>query len=826
MAQEKIETEVSSLSWDLSDLSTWERAQHTFGQIRLPFFRYEDPQKILEPTANAPFAAPLIWSDGQLKIASPHGRYQFKWAHEDWQKLPPQLSLQDAHFLFSSAPQNSQLHLSVKELSVVDKAHWLLGPLLIESHAAQEMPEDWAGRFSLILDSLWINRDHPSTSVRGEIPLDQSALSLNALLGTVELKKKSARFDFPTLTIAHQGGAFALSLENTSLFCSRSPWQAPWPVTQYLLECLNQSSIEDGADRKLSEFTLNLALKNDEGQSYSLQGKIHQIKMDVSQGLALTHVLNWQSPDWGLDLYNANFECSKTPWESSTWNFPWEMCINQNRLWQHLPTQPVTLRVHQGPMRLQINAKTWQSKPRSFALSAEDFTFNNPTLSLHLEGNFPEYEKGAKFRPLKLGCLKRPFGKDFEGKNILVDCFTSSQVQIPSLELKLKKKDFGLKARMEAISLDQETLFVSGPLLTLYSSEIEARMENLSLYCHKMPFTKDSPYKNIFLGCLKKSWSDITDIHVCRRKENMPCNRSYLIESDEDFQLDIQTRKVELDEENVELTGDRLNFTSKKFYLSLDGVNLKCKNEQLMEMVDDELSDDELGDHIAGKSKTKKSTVDRILKGCFDTSIVDVQGITLRSSKFAADLNIKSVHLDKGRILLNLPRAKYSINGDLTEIEGIDLYCGLNAKIEDLTGLEWKNVLENCLNRTNFQLKKLAAVSTDLIDIGVSQIQDLKLSVKNHRFTLLVTAVLAPLGKEVNVEVVGKIDFTQNKEKIHLTIETASIIGSILPLKMPIKKFLMPFILGHFFEEKYLEQISDEEYFIILPKDDEVAPSK
>ncbi|OFZ22739.1 MAG: hypothetical protein A2202_00550 [Bdellovibrionales bacterium RIFOXYA1_FULL_36_14] len=161
---------------------------------------------------------------------------------------------------------------------------------------------------------------------------------------------------------------------------------------------------------------------------------------------------------------------------------------------------------------------------------------------------------------------------------------------------------------------------------------------------------------------------------------------------------------------------------------------------------------------------------DLLQRRCFENSLLKISLIKATNNKYDLQMEVKDVSVDKNKLFLNIPAAKYNLNQKSIYFEKMNFLCNPNVTFENFQDLNVNNVLDNCVNNTKITIDTVK----NALNGGSkkTKYENITFLTANSNFTLKLkmSVMLIP----TNVKFEGTIKYNKETSEIILNVVKAS----------------------------------------------------
>ncbi|OFZ52350.1 MAG: hypothetical protein A2381_13895 [Bdellovibrionales bacterium RIFOXYB1_FULL_37_110] len=341
----------------------------------------------------------------------------------------------------------------------------------------------------------------------------------------------------------------------------------------------------------------------------------------------------------------------------------------------------------------------------------------------------------------------------FDFQKMLFECASELRSDIENLSY--QSKDFLLKMDNFHYETKQEDL-----------TKIHARINNISGSKDTSSFlipTVSARCNNI------KSFDLSALITDCLMDGTIELPTIDLNDPKTQTQVKINISSANIKNNQFILNAPQITITSPTIKASIHNIEASCKRNQ-----DDPPLDFEL-----------------LQRRCFENSLLKIPLIKATNNKYALQLEIKDVSVDKNQLFLNIPAANYKLNNNSIYFEKMSFLCNPNVTFENFQDLNVNNVLDNCVNNTKIKIKTVKNALNGASKRTKYENVDFVTANSNFILKLKMSVMLIPTEPKFE----GKIMYNKTTSEIILTVMKASA-GPLL------KKNAILFLMKNFFADE------------------------
>lgn len=271
---------------------------------------------------------------------------------------------------------------------------------------------------------------------------------------------------------------------------------------------------------------------------------------------------------------------------------------------------------------------------------------------------------------LTLDCLKESFDSDVNGIQVVKGCLIKGNIEIPLLTISNKEKEIYGDVKVQNFASNSQYMRFKTGNLDFEYEDAKLKASSITANCKTPNLGKNFTYVDIPYSCLDESGFSLSQFHFLNSNVN-----------------------IEMGEMNFALT-------DKKLMLVSPDISIKLKEEEFNIRVHSPKI-------TCDKPDMKNITVDAVLRGCFNSSLIDVPRITMEHPSIDSNIEISSISVDKNMLKLMSPKGKYELNDHENKYEALNFRCDLGVSYDLASNLDWKSILKNCIHSSRIKLDSL-----------------------------------------------------------------------------------------------------------------------
>ena len=196
------------------------------------------------------------------------------------------------------------------------------------------------------------------------------------------------------------------------------------------------------------------------------------------------------------------------------------------------------------------------------------------------------------------------------------------------------------------------------------------------------------------------------------------------------------------------LNAPKITISSPTIIASIYNVEASCKRNQ-----DDPPLDFEL-----------------LQRRCFENSLLKIPLIKATNNKYDLQIEVKDVSVDKNKLFLNIPTAKYNLNQKCIYFEKMNFLCNPNVTFENFQDLNVNNVLDNCVNNTKITINTVK----NALNGGSKRTKYENVSFLTANSNFILKLKMSVMLIPTNVKFEGTVKFNKETSEIILNVVKAS----------------------------------------------------
>lgn len=395
-------------------------------------------------------------------------------------------------------------------------------------------------------------------------------------------------------------------------------------------------------------------------------------------------------------------------------------------------------------------------------------------------------EQTIEFSNLDAFCKLPPLGQGFEYNHLIHGCMDSSAIVLNQFNMNDAKGH--VKVESASLKFFGDRLRLETPDINIWRDGSQYRIKNISYSCKNIPFSGGFENQQIAEGCFEESIGSIEDFSM----------------EDANSAIVLKTANLNVNKNKLIFNAPVLTFLDTLGSLKVDFVqpSIECS-----------------------RVNTEDISAENILRGCFDSSKINVQSIDIKHERIDSEIQIKEVSIDKRELRFNSPKGKYVLNGFDNVYKNFKVNCALNASYDVAKNYDWESILENCLHSTKIKLDSLQSIyngdstmrkfGNAVKNFGIKGVNkvtfdsssvdgtDFKLNISPEVFSFI----------PIHVTINGNIYYLRGEKKIVMDVKN-TYFYKIIPAR-----FLVQLILNAFVADENIE-VDDNKIIINIPVED------
>ncbi len=393
----------------------------------------------------------------------------------------------------------------------------------------------------------------------------------------------------------------------------------------------------------------------------------------------------------------------------------------------------------------QVSLKTAmiEALPNHLTVSGDHFQFKSAT---------PKESKSAHslIKKFNAKCKKKAFNRDNLNQSLIDGCYES--LSLSSEELTFGAENQKEKTKNKTTVL-KSTLTTNEALVSLNASNLDVVNKGSAVSVKDLVATcaKNSNEKSLATRMMKNCLSQSKLVATSLKYGSLEDKSSSVI-----HQMDFSFLK-----DMFKLSASKIVYNSAEdSKISINNAGLSCQRASITK---------------------EKIDAQELIKGCFNSSQINLTSIEYLDPSNSAKLNISSIALDKSRIDVTIPTATYNMNKGQYNIDDMSIHCSLSANFDLVKAQNWKKIVSNCLRDLTIGLGKVRNENASGI-FKINKYDDVKVVVKNNQVILTVVAKNT-LKVSAKATVTGKVFFKDDDTKMVFEIDKTKIkLFSLLPI--------------------------------------------
>jgi len=518
----------------------------------------------------------------------------------------------------------------------------------------------------------------------------------------------------------------------------------PFGVTTYKLEENEVKAIKDIRFIKLTDSNLKV---NEE--SIYLEGVLGEINL----------------LDYELDYFNTVIECSLRPALGINKENILNSCMNNVSLLPFKDAKSFEIAFNSSNIEVSAKLQKVSSLKDNFIVTGEDFKLIT-SIDKVLKNNVLILEASM----FKTYCQKEEFSINTDSTDIIRNCLKDSYIVAPQTFLKYEPWKLEANLKTDSFSSNGKRIEYKSPQFNISRGDDKISVDNIVAFCKVPELDKNFEVEQILKeGCLKSS------------------------------ELTTKNLKYENSEGNAEIKESKISLNEHKLTIGSPVIKYVNKESLKIEAFNNNISCSRLADD------NRPFDMQSVLEGCFESSEIKIDKISVTHPSIDTALDIKNISLDKNKIQLSSPRGKYIINGTKTDFQDLEFACTPNATYEIASNLDWQTLLANCIHGTKVSIKELSKEGF-FIDVLKSISYDTASKTKDN-FSLDIKVKFLFIPYSIGIS--GRINFVREENQILIDIDEATF------MQFPATYFVK-ILLNAFVSSDYLKADGDR-YRILLP---------
>lgn len=384
-------------------------------------------------------------------------------------------------------------------------------------------------------------------------------------------------------------------------------------------------------------------------------------------------------------------------------------------------------------------------------------------------------------------CKLPVLDENFKFFHMSTSCLNSSSISFDSFTFFSDPANF--KLGKTALNFKEDEVKLVSPSINVTYSNNTIDIKEIHFKCKKNLLTNEWTTDQLIEGCFLSSKGGVKNFKM----------------TDQDTKVIMEQADLNVKSNELALSGPLISYESLSGSLKVDvfDLNIKCS-----------------------RNREKKRTVEGILRGCFDSSKIDIPKISIRQKDIKSKIEVQKINIDKNHLFFKSPKGEYVLNGFLNRYKNLEFSCQLDASFDLAKNLDWEPILENCLHHTVFKLDELikkyngggiGKKAWDKIKrFGIKAISDVNFNSKEEKNTDFHLRIRPRflVWLPINVSIKGHIYYKKSKKQIKIKVNKTRIY-KIIPAK-----FFVQMILKAFVADDNIV-VDDDNIFINLPKNED-----